>query len=121
MHIYSDVAILHCHFSLYIDKFTLDFFPGPVNSKNNNTNNTNNNNNNNNNNSIQDDGKCLNILLFGVAGSTKSSFINSCYTLLSSIEQVEIAQSGGSAFRVTAKLQSYRLASLERAQATVIR
>jgi len=51
----------------------------------------------------------LNILLFGMAGSSKSSFINSCYTLLSNKLESQIAQSGGDSVRVTKELVPYRL------------
>jgi hypothetical protein len=53
-----------------------------------------------------------NILLFGVAGSTKSSFVNSCFTLLSPKMCMEIALSGGHRNRVTTEIKSYRLSNI---------
>jgi GTP-binding protein EngB required for normal cell division len=55
-----------------------------------------------------------NILLFGLAGSTKSSFINSCYTLINNKVMKEIAKSGGHTQRVTTELKSYRLIDFEK-------
>jgi predicted GTPase len=59
-----------------------------------------------------------NILLFGLAGSTKSSFINSCYSLLGHEMQPELAQSGGSETRTTTEFRSYRLVDVGRENPT---
>jgi len=61
-----------------------------------------------------------NILLFGLAGSSKSTFINSCYSLVCSTPRQQIAKSGGHDIRVTAELQGYRLANLDKKQASKI-
>jgi len=61
-----------------------------------------------------------NILLFGLAGSSKSTFINSCYSLVSSVPRQQIAKSGGHDVRVTSELQGYRLANLDTKQASRI-
>ena len=53
----------------------------------------------------------LNILLFGLAGATKSSFLNSVFTLLDR-DQTQIihkAISGGSGDHVTVKLERHQL------------
>jgi len=55
--------------------------------------------------------KRLNLLLFGMAGSSKSSFINSCFSLLSYELITQLAPSGGSTERVTRCLKPYRLTS----------
>jgi len=64
-----------------------------------------------------------NILIFGLAGSTKSSFINSCYTLLGSSDEIqrEVALSGGSDVRVTTDLKSYRLCDMNTMAVTLYR
>jgi len=53
--------------------------------------------------------KRLNILLFGLAGSGKSSFINSCFTLFSNKVEQQIAEAGGNTQRVTKELKPYRM------------
>ena len=50
-----------------------------------------------------------NILLFGLAGSTKSSYINSCFTALGEHVVHNIAASGGHADYVTTEYRPYRL------------
>jgi predicted GTPase len=62
-----------------------------------------------------------NILLFGLAGSTKSSFINSAYSMLSQEVMLDIAQSGGHDERVTTELTSYKLANLTNEKTTQYR
>jgi len=59
-----------------------------------------------------------NIFIFGLAGSTKSSFINSAYSLLSSDVQKGIAVAGGHSERVTTELKSYKLVNLDEQKAT---
>jgi len=54
-------------------------------------------------------GEKLNILLFGLAGSSKSSFINSCYSLFSPKIVTQIAHSGGAIDRVTKEMKPYRM------------
>lgn len=61
-----------------------------------------------------------NILLFGLAGSSKSTFINSCLSLVSSSPRQQIAKSGGHEVRVTSELQGYRLANLDTKQTSQI-
>jgi len=51
----------------------------------------------------------LNILLFGVAGAAKSSFINSCYNMLNKDRIDQIAQAGGNASHVTRTFKRYTL------------
>jgi septin family protein len=52
----------------------------------------------------------LNILLFGLAGATKSSFVNSIFTMLSKDDRIQsIAAAGGSIKHVTGQLGRYRL------------
>lgn len=53
-----------------------------------------------------------NILLFGLAGSTKSSFVNSCLSLLSD-RIMNSAAVGGSSTHITQKLLAYNLADLD--------
>jgi hypothetical protein len=50
-----------------------------------------------------------NVLLFGEAGSTKSSFINSVWTMMNSSFQPGVARAGGSEKRVTAEYGPYRM------------
>jgi len=53
----------------------------------------------------------INILLFGLAGATKSSFLNSVYTLLNpnQTELIQKAVAGGATDHVTVKLQKHEL------------
>jgi len=62
-----------------------------------------------------------NILIFGLAGSTKSSFINSAYSMLSKAVQLGIAQAGGKSDRVTVDLTPYKLIDMDRDKATKYR
>lgn len=57
--------------------------------------------------------RVYNGVLFGPAGTTKSSFINSCYSMLSGTWQPEIALSGGGSVHVTKSFRSYRLGDIE--------
>lgn len=87
-------------------QFTLDFFPsGPFPNPNQ---------------EQLTEERSINILLFGLSNSGKSSFINSCYSLLSSSLQFDIAQCGGNT-RVTSELTPYRLACLNLRQRTHFR
>ena len=56
-----------------------------------------------------------NLLVFGLAGSGKSAFINSCLTLLASVSNTPktIAVAGGDDVRVTTELKSWRLADVD--------
>jgi len=59
------------------------------------------------------EGAPCNILLFGLAGSSKSSFINSCYAMLSGATSYkQIAISGGNSARVTTEYNGNRLINL---------
>ena len=62
-----------------------------------------------------------NLLLFGPAGSGKSSFVNSCFSMFSSCIQWEIATTGGPKSPVTSKLQSYRVIDVTRRKRSCIR
>jgi len=54
--------------------------------------------------------KYFNILLFGIAGATKSSFINSIYTLIHNDRHIStIAPAGGTAKHTTGNLVRYKL------------
>jgi len=68
-----------------------------------------------------DNSQILNILLFGVAGSTKSSFVNSCYSLLSKTVNPEIAVTGGSSPQITTDIKSFRLGCLDSQKQSMFR
>lgn len=53
----------------------------------------------------------LNVLLFGMAGSGKSSFINACYSMMNS-EKKSVAPSGGGDGHNTTSFRRYRLANI---------
>jgi predicted GTPase len=57
----------------------------------------------------------VNILLFGMAGSSKSSLINGMYTMLGRYPVVvkEAAKAGGNTVRVSTELKRYRLAPFD--------
>jgi len=58
----------------------------------------------------------LNIILFGAAGSGKSAFINSCYSVLNSSSEIvgNIAPSGSAIGHCTRKLSRYRLGDISK-------
>ena len=59
----------------------------------------------------------INILIFGVAQSGKSLFVNSCYSMINSGSNlITIAQSGSSVGHNTKEIKYYRLADLKNPQ-----
>ncbi|XP_061193568.1 interferon-induced protein 44-like [Saccostrea echinata] len=61
---------------------------------------------------VQRIGICINICLFGVCNSGKSSFINTCATALQDGErQVELATVGSSSESLTTRLREYKISS----------
>jgi len=94
----QDKVLASMNLSMAVEQFTRSLYPKPA-----------------------ADDAVRNIFIFGLAGSTKSSFINSCYSMLDSEMHSELATSGGNAERVTTELKGYRLAKISEKLSTKYR